>query len=363
VQRDNFIKNYKQQQKNARIMTGALFGLGMTAYAMSMAMAPDDELGRNKVKSDNMQQWSRYARFHLPDGLGLGKDVVFQIPWGFGLGAFAAAGAQMAAVAFGKSTIADAAANIALQISLDSFVPIPVSKMNPLEDPLNFALDSIAPSTVRPILEFALNKNGLGQNIYNDSNRRIGDAYVGGDKIPQIYKDLSRTIAQQTNGLIDWSPNSMYFLANSYADGVSRIAETGYGLTDLAQGRKEFNAKTDLPLANSFFGTRSNVDSREFSSVEKQILAKEQRINMFKGDPVATMKYQMEFPMDEAIVKQFNTMVNGELKRLRTEAKNFRLMEGISPKERESIVKMITLQQNLIKHNIIETFKAYNIKP
>ena len=235
--------------------------------------------------------------------------------------------------------------------------------MNPIEDPLNFALDSIAPSTVRPILEFALNKNGLGQNIYNDSNRRIGDAYVGGDNIPQIYKDLSRTIAQQTNGLIDWSPNSMYFLANSYADGVSRIAETGYGLTDLAQGRKEFNAKTDLPLANSFFGTRSNVDSREFSSVEKQILAKEQRINMFKGDPQATMKYQMEFPMDEMIVKQFNTMVNGELKRLRTEAKNFRLMEGISPKERESIVKMITLQQNLIKHNIIETFKAYNIKP
>ena len=363
VQRDNFIKNYKQQQNNARIMTGALFGVGVMAYWMSSMMSPDDELGRNKVKSDNMQQWSRYARFHLPDGLGLGKDVVFQIPWGFGLGAFAAAGAQMSAVAFGKSTMADAAANIALQISLDSFVPIPVSKMNPLEDPLNFALDSIAPSTVRPILEFALNKNGLGQNIYNDSNRRIGDAYVGGDNIPQIYKDLARTIAQQTNGLIDWSPNSIYFLANSYADGVSRIFETGYGLTDLAQGRKEFNAKTDLPLANSFFGTRSNVDSREFSSVEKQILAKEQRINMFKGDPVATMKYQMEFPMDEAIVKQFNTMVNGELKRLRTEAKNFRLMEGISPKERESIIKMITLQQNLIKHNIIENFKAYNIKP
>ena len=363
TQREAFIKNYKQQQHNARIMTSALFGVGVMAYWMSSMMSPDDELGRNKVKSDNMQQWSRYARFHLPDGLGLGKDVVFQIPWGFGLGAFAAAGAQMSAVAFGKSTIADAAANIVLQISLDSFVPIPVSKMNPIEDPLNFALDSIAPSTVRPILEFALNKNGLGQNIYNDSNRRIGDAYVGGDNIPQIYKDLSRTIAQQTNGLIDWSPNSIYFLANSYVDGLSRIFETGYGLTDLAQGRKEFNAKTDLPLANSFFGTRSNVDSREFSSVEKQILAKEQRINMFKGDPVATMKYQMEFPMDEMIVKQFNTMVNGELKRLRTEAKNFRLMEGISPKERESVIKMITLQQNLIKHNIIETFKAYNIKP
>jgi hypothetical protein len=67
--------------------------------------------------------------------------------------------------------------------------------------------------------------------------------------------------------------------------------------------------------------------------------------------------------MDEAIVKHFNTMVNGELKRLRTEAKNFRLMEGITPKEREAMVKMLTLQQNLIKNNIIETFKAYDIKP
>ena len=363
VQRDNFIKNYKQKQQNARIMTGALFGLGITAYVMSMAMSPDDELGRNKVMTDNMQQWSRYARFHLPDELGLGKDVVFQIPWGFGLGAFAAAGAQMAAVAFGKSTMANAAANIALQISLDSFVPIPVSKMNPLEDPLNFALDSIAPSTVRPILEFALNKNGLGQSIYNDSNRRIGDAYVGGDNIPQAYKDVARTFAQITNGGIDWSPNSMYFLANSYADGVSRILETAYGFTDLASGRKEFNIKADLPLAGSFFGTRSNVDSREFSAVEKQILAKEQRLNMFKGDPEATMRYHSEYPMDEMIVKKFNTMVNGELKRLRTDAKTFRLMEGLSPKERDSIVKMITLQQNLIKNNIIETFKAYDIKP
>ena len=363
VQRDAFIKDYKEQQKNARIMAGSLFGLGMMAYFMSAAMSPDDELGRNKTKTDNMQQWSRYARFHLPDGLGLGKDVVFQIPWGFGLGAFAASGAQIAAILNGKSTMADAAANIALQISLDSFIPIPVSKMNPTEDPLNFALDSIAPSTVRPILEFALNKNGLGQSIYNDSNRRIGDAYVGGDNIPQIYKDLSRKLAQTTSGAIDWNPNSLYFLANSYADGVSRLAETGYGLSDLARGRKEFNAKTDLPLANSFFGTRSNVDSREFTSVEKQILAKEQKINMFKGDPEAMMRYYEKFPMDEAIVKQFNTMVNGELKRLRTEAKNFRLMEGLSPKERESIVKMITLQQNLIKHNIIETFKAYDIKP
>jgi hypothetical protein len=42
AQRDTFIKNYKQKQKNARIMAGALFGLGMTAYAMSMAMSPED---------------------------------------------------------------------------------------------------------------------------------------------------------------------------------------------------------------------------------------------------------------------------------------------------------------------------------
>ena len=362
-----FEKNYSDKQKNARIMTGGLVGLGIMAYFMASMMSDDDELGRNAVLNDNMQQWTRYARFHIPQditrAMGINNPVVFQIPWGFGLGAFAASGAQIAAVAAGKATVKDAMANIFLQISLDSFIPIPVSKMPPTEMPLEFFLDSIAPSVARPILEFALNKNGLGQDIYNDQNRRFGDAYTGGDRIPEIYKDLARTMVNGTLGGIDISPNTLYFLSNSYLDGIGRVFEAGYGISDLTQGRKGFDPKTDLPLMGSFFGAKSNVDSREFSSVEKQIQEMERKVKMFETDPVQSARYLAAHPMDELLVEMYNQQVNGELKQLRSQAKEYRQMQGMDPKTRDAMIKIITFQENLVKHNMILQFKAYGVKP
>jgi hypothetical protein len=363
----NFEKNYADKQRNARIMTASLIGLGMMSYIMASMMSDDDELGRNAVLNDNMQQWTRYARFHIPrditKAMGINEPVVFQVPWGFGLGAFAASGAQMASVFMSKSSVKDAMANIFLQISLDSFIPIPVSKMPPTEMPLEFFLDSIAPSVARPILEFALNKNGLGQDIYNDQNRRFGDAYTGGDRIPEIYKDAARSIANSTMGGIDVSPNTMYFLSNSYLDGIGRIFEAGYGIADLSQGRKGFNPRTDIPLLGSFFGAKSNVDSREFSAVEKQIQEMERKVKMFETDPVQSARYLATHPMDAMLVDTYNKQVNGQLKELRSVAKQYRQMQGIEPKTRDAMIKIITFQENLIKHNMIEQFKAYGVKP
>ena len=362
-----FEKNYAEKQKNARIMTTALIGLGMMSYMMASMMSDDDELGRNAVLNDNMQQWTRYARFHIPrditKAMGINEPVVFQVPWGFGLGAFAASGAQMASVFMGKNSVKDAMANIFLQISLDSFIPIPVSKMPPTEMPLEFFLDSIAPSVARPILEFALNKNGLGQDIYNDQNRRFGDAYTGGDRIPEIYKDAARSIANSTMGGIDISPNTMYFLSNSYLDGIGRVFEAGYGIADLSQGRKGFNPRTDIPLMGSFFGAKSNVDSREFSAVEKQIQEMERKVKMFETDPVQSARYMATHPMDAMLVDTYNKQVNGQLKELRSAAKQYRQMQGIEPKTRDAMIKIITFQENLIKHNMVEQFKAYGVKP
>jgi len=84
-------------------MTASPIGLGSIAYLMAMMLSDDDELGRNEVLNDNMQQWTRYARFHIPrsitQSMGIKEPVVFQVPWGFGLGAFAAAGAQITGAA------------------------------------------------------------------------------------------------------------------------------------------------------------------------------------------------------------------------------------------------------------------------
>jgi hypothetical protein len=269
----NFKKTFKERQRNARVMLTSLTTLGYLSYVMAMMMSDDDELGRNTVATDNMQQWTRYARFHIPksitDMVGIKEPVIFQMPWGFGPSAFAAAGAQMAAVIHGADhSLKDALSNIFLQIALDSFMPIPVSRMPPTEMPLEFMLDSIAPSIARPALEFALNKNGLGQDIYNDRSRRMGDAYTAGDKIPEMYKDVSQFVADTTLGKMDISPNSLYFLANSYMDGPFRILEGITGIHSVGVGQKGFNPKTDLPLMGSFFGARANVVSREFTIVQ-----------------------------------------------------------------------------------------------
>ena len=355
-----FKKNYAQQQKSARYMLTTLMGAGALAYTMSAMMADDDDLGRNKLMTDDMSQWTRFARFYTP----FSKNPI-QLPWGFGLGAFAAGGAQLAAVGSGQQSIGGALGNIATQISLDSFVPIPVSRMPIQDNPAMWMLDSITPSMLRPALEFVVNKNGLGQSIYNDSNRRMGDAYLGGDNIPEMYKDLSRWLVNTTNGDIDWSPNSIYFLVNSYADGPGRIVD---GITNgmyLAAGKaedKDFIARAKgTPLVGSFIGAEPNIDSREFSSVEKQVKDMASKVNMFRGSPEQYLNFVTAYPMAEAVVDIYDKSM-GDLNKLRAEGKAIRLM-NLSPNERAEMLKMNKFQQNIIKHNLVETFKNFDVKP
>ena len=363
-----FLANYNKNRKNAQIMSASLMGLGALAYTMAFMFADDDDdLGRNPVGTDNMQQWTRYARFHIPkvlsEAIGLKDPLVLQMPWGFGLGAFAASGAQLAAAVAGKQSFGDALANIFLQISLDSFIPIPISRMPATEMPGAFALDSIAPSVLRPIFEFVINKNGLGQEIYNDQNRRMGDAYTGGDHIPEIYKEAARWMANNTVGDIDISPNTLYFLSNSYLDGIAKFFEIGNNAALLLSDKKDFKPKTDLPLFGSFFGSRSNVDSREYTAVEKKIEDIEKKIKQFDTDPLMAAKYDIKHPLHRTLVDMYNHDRNQELRDLRHEAKQIRLNTALDPKDRDAMIKIVNLQQNLVKYRLVQIYKAYGVEP
>jgi len=359
-----FEKAYAQKQQSARIMVTSLMGLGMMMYYMSAMMSPEDELGRNSVNSDNMKQWSRYWRLHIPNELsekfGMGKDVVFQMPWGFGLGAFAAAGAQIAAAEAGRGTIQEALKNIFTDIALDSFVPLPISKMDATDSPINFLIDSISPSIARPLLQFALNKDGLGRGIYNEPYRRMADAFGAGDRIPEAYKDAARYMFNEMG--VDVNPNSLYFMSNSYFDGVGRVFETAYSALGLS-GEKPDNIKRDSLLFGSFFGSKGNVDNREWGEVQSQLMKKQANLNGAKTDPEAYFKYMERNPMDEVLVKSYLKDVNGSLKKLQTEAKQIRMMPGLSPKERQEMLEPNRMMQSLIKSNLVEKYKMYGINP
>ena len=351
-----FEGNYAQRRQNAKVMTAALAGVGVVAYLMAHAMADDDEQGRNKTATDDMSRWTRYARFFIP-----GTDVVVQIPWGYGLGAFAAAGAQVASMFNGNVRMVDTLGNL-ITIGLDSFLPLPVSRIPPTEKPLEFLIDSMVPSVARPLVEYVMNVDALGRQIYNNRQTRFGDAYTGGDNIPELYKDAAISLLENFGA--DISPNTLYFFANNYADGASRILHNANNTRLWLSGKKEFEAKTDLMVFDSFFGRKANFDAREWQRVEDNLKERSARVKMLKeNNPAEYAKHVANNPLDPYLADMYNKDVNGRLRDLRAQANKIRAMSGLDPKTRTEIVKNIVLQENLEKRRLINIYSTFGIKP
>ena len=349
---DKAVKTMQNRRASARRMAAGLAGLGMIVYWAAVMTAGDDDEGRNKVLTDDMARWTRYARFAIP-----GTDMFFQIPWGFGLGFFASFGAQMASVLSGRNSIADAIGNT-IPTFLDSFMPLPISRISPVENFPAFVIDSALPSAARPFVEYMMNLDGLGREIYNNRQTRYGDAYTGGDNIPESYKAAARTIFNMTDGKIDISPNTLYFFASNYIDGIAKTATGVANMGMTAVGYKEADLRNDIPVLSSFFGTKSNVDAREFSKVEKQIQQMDKRINSLKDKPEMLDRYLQDHEQDYALVQFYNQAVNGSLRDLRTSANQIRANPDLSPKERKAELDEIIKLQNYVKRDLLNAFEA-----
>jgi hypothetical protein len=349
---DKAVAKMREETRNARVMSATLVGFGVTMYLMAAMMSGDDEEGRNKTATDDMARWTRYARFHIP-----GTDTIIQMPWAFGLGAFSAAGAQIAAAASGNASIRDALSNITT-IGLDSFLPLPFSRISPIDNFPAFMIDSVTPSAARPFLEYVMNLDGLGREIYNNRQTRYGDAFTGGDNIPEMYKSAARTLFQATNGAVDWSPNTMYFFANNFFDGQARIVSTGVNLAMTTSGQKDFDLKNDTLFLSSFVGTKSNVDARQFSKAEDYIKGLEKRVNSLKDKPEMLAQYVEENPDKYMLVQFYNHEVNGALKKIRTAANEVRADGSLTPKERKAQLEQLITMQNTVKRRLIEGFET-----
>jgi hypothetical protein len=354
---ESAVKQLKQRQTNARYMSTGLIGTGVAMYYMALMMAEDDDQGRNKVVTDDMARWTRYARFHIP-----GTDVIIQIPWGFGLGAFASAGAQIASVASGRTSLLDAFGNI-MVTGADSFMPLPVSRINPLDNFPAFAMDSVTPSMFRPFFEYVMNLDGLGREIYNNRQSRFGDAYTGGDNIPEMYKKAARELFDATNGAVDWSPNTMYFFANNYFDGMAKMASSATNVGMTVAGAKEFDPKSDMVFLSSFIGSKSNIDAREFSSIEKQVKEMEKRINALKDRPEQLERFMEDNPTAYPAVQFYNMQVNGTLRNIRTMANQVRANKDLTIMERKEQLKQLNDMSSLVKHRLVEAFDMLDVKP
>ena len=347
----------QKRQYAARRMMVTMTGIGVSLYMMALMMAGDDEEGRNRVVTDDMARWTRYARFFIP-----GFEKPLQISWGFGPGAFAAAGAQIASIGSGRVSIGEALSNI-VTVGLDSFLPLPFSRISPIENFPAWAMDSVTPSAFRPFFEYVMNMDGLGREIYNNRQTRYGDAYTGGDSIPEAYKMAARALFDATDGAIDWSPNTMYFFASNYFDGMAKMATAATNLSYTVTGDKDFDPKHDLPFIGSFIGTKSNIDAREFSKVEGQIKAIDKRINSLKDKPEMLDRYLEANPNAYAAVEFYNAQVNGQLRQVRAVANQVRANGELTPRERKLQLEEINGISGTIKRQLLNVFEDLEIKP
>lgn len=359
AQIDQAVEIMNERQYAARRMMATMAGIGVAFYMMALMMAGDDEQGRNRIATDDMARWTRYARFFIP-----GIENPIQLPWGFGPGAFASAGSQIAALSTGRVSIAEAFSNI-MTVGMDSFLPLPVSRISPIDNFPAWAMDSVTPSAFRPFFEYVMNMDGLGREIYNNRQTRFGDAYTGGDNIPEAYKMAARMLFKATDGGVDWSPNTMYFFASNYADGAAKMATavTNLGLT--VAGQKGFDPKNDIPLIGSFIGTKSNIDAREFSKVEEQIKAFDKRINSLKDKPDLLNNFlQSEDAQKQyAAVQFYNNQVNGQLRQLRTVANQIRANDELTPRERKLQLEEINGMSNIVKRQLLNVFEDLGVRP
>ncbi|MEI6478493.1 MAG: LPD38 domain-containing protein [bacterium] len=354
---DAFLADHKMRQTNARTMMLAMAGLGMTAYGAAYMMSPLDEEGRNRVGTDDMAMWTRNIRLPLGEiGEKLGVPYLV-IPTGFGLGAFIALGAQVGGLLAGNNSIGKIVGNM-IPIAMDSYLPLPVAKFNPMDNPIAWIAESAAPSFARPFIEYGMNIDSFGRQVHSSHQNAWGDAYVSSEHIPDFYSNVTRFMANATTGDVTMSPDTLHFFLNAYLDGQSRIIHNSWDLGMVLTGMKDFDIKRDTFVLDSFIGKYSSVDNREFAEIEKGIKKTEAILNMFKG----TDKYDDYIdahPNAEMVVNMYNKNVNGGIKNIRGQMNKIRANTEYSPKERKEALDDLGYNLHALERSFIDAYQDY----
>lgn len=339
--------DHMQQQKNARYLLTALAGAGALIYNMSYQTNPD------AVGKDDMERWNRFIRLPIP-----GSDKFFQIPWGFGLGGIGAMGAHIAAIASGHQTVKEGITNIA-HTAIDSFMPMPFSQISPKDHPLDFIVDTMTPTAAKPLVEYMLDMNSMGSQIYNSHPGKYSDVYTGGENIPQGYKDAAQYLYHITGGKVEISPNTLNFFATSYIQAVSDFANMGYGVKQAIDGTKNIDPKV---FAGTFIGNTANKDAKEFGEIKDQMESVTRRYNSAMLNPTEFAQYLRDNPQTPGAVAAFKQN-ESHIKTINSRIQSIRVNQYMSPQQREDQIKLLTNYKNIMQRNAVNNMKWMGVTP
>jgi hypothetical protein len=353
--REEFTKKFIEQAQRGKNTTAVLLGFGVAMYYLAYAGAGEDDFGRNRVATDDMSRWMRDARFFI----GPGVNDIITVPWGFGMGAFAALGAQIASLGNSDTKFTEVLANM-VPIMMDSFLPLPVSRGSIIEKPSEFIIDSVAPAPLKPLVEFAMNYNSLGQEIYNNRQGPNGSVYTGADNVPKMFKDLSIALFKATG--FEFGPNEMYFFASAYIDALAKAGAAGWNMFTIGAGSERSTTerlKQDSLILSGFIGTRSDYDARMWNKIEKDLEKRKARLKeLEESDVEMYYKHLADNPLDEFLVEQYKGDANGELKDLRGEATSIRRNTDYDYDTKRDLLEANRIQQSMLKMQLVDMYKA-----
>jgi hypothetical protein len=358
--REEFTKKFIEQAQRGKNTTAVLLGFGVAMYYLAYAGAGEDDFGRNRVATDDMSRWMRDARFFI----GPGVNDIITVPWGFGMGAFAALGAQIASLGNSDTKFTEVLANM-VPIMMDSFLPLPISRGSIVEKPGEFIIDSVAPAPLKPLVEFVMNYNSLGQEIYNNRQGPNGSVYTGGDNVPKMFKDLSIGLFRATG--FEFGPNEMYFFASAYIDALAKAGSAAWNMFTIGMGSERTTAerlKQDSLILSGFIGTRSDYDARMWNKIERDLERRKDRLKeLEQSDVEMYYKHLADNPLDEFLVEQYKGDANGELKDLRSEAKAIRRSTDYDYDTKRDLLEANRIQQSMLKMQLVDMYKAMGYEP
>jgi hypothetical protein len=267
----------------------------------------------------------------------------------------------MAALIFGRSTLAQFAENTFKDILTENLLPLPLSKMNMFESPITFLLDTIVPAPVKPLVQLSANRDALDRAIISSTRggQRFQDPYAYNQNVPAWIRDTTAAISDATSGALAISPNVANFMLSNYLGAVQKFTEAGDNVVRSITGDQDFDIAKTTMLFRGFSGAAANVDIADYYKMRNE-MEQHQRIykSLERRGTEALDKYEDKYgdriEAFQYFIKANNQIINPLLK----ERNDLIADTTLSSKERKAEIKQLMQEQKEAMREIMDETKS-----
>ena len=268
-------KQYRKRvAKNYALTAGVALAASMLLPAIATALGDgDDEEGQRILDRMGL---SSFTALPLPLGE---KGEYYKLPLGFGVVPLAT---QMAVgfdrIRRGVDSVPHVMGELICSFT-NTLSPIggPTYETHSAEDFIKKMTYTLAPAPVQGLVQLATNKDFWGNTInkgYPQADQRASDS--GALRTPGLWKDIAQGIYENTNGVIDISPESVRALASSYLQGPLQAIYAWMDNDPLVKDPMYENTRATLgPTltalgATSIYSGQQNLARRDFYDFQNE---------------------------------------------------------------------------------------------